>query len=799
MVILRTATLRCFAFHMTPFQSTIKFPLRLQVLLSLGLAGLCLMATLGALLPRVVVTRFDHQEDQRMRADTFRVAQALQTELKSLSTFVVNWSSWDDTYQYVLRPTRTYETSNLMPSTFESSRLNLMLFLDRRGRTVQARAYDLETQKLVSGTGLAREVLERAGRDLIPGGGQDVRQGIVTLSSGPWLFAARPVLTSAGKGPPVGTVVLGRQLTPFLLSELKRDAHLSLSLTPAPASLVARIRRAPAGVPTEVVSADRLLGYQVVPDLSGRQDLALTVGAERQDHANGLLTARTILLAVLAVVLLFTVLSMVLVEWLVLDRLGRYRQQVRVIMAREQPNSRFPVTGQDELSDLGHALNGLLDQTELNQRQLHFQATYDDLTGLPNRSEFKRALDAAVQRARPFAVMLLDLDNFKAINDTLGHDVGDEVLQATAARLAPAVPPGGLLARLGGDEFAVLLPAGADETLFRVQAQALMDTLTLPLSTNVVDLQVRSSAGVSCWPADASDAATLLRYADLAMYRAKVLKGGLESYHASLSVQALHRSELERSLQGVLERGELWLAYQPVVDLVTARPVGCEALLRWNSPLHGPVSPDEFISIAEERGLIQDIGLWVLREACSRAAQWHRAGHPLKVAVNVSAVQLRGAAFAGNVASILGETGLPPSLLELEVTETAVMANLAEATWQLQQVRSLGVSVALDDFGTGYASLELVRELPLDKLKLDRSFVTGAEGDTRRQLIVGSVIRLARDLHLQVVAEGVETGQQRDMLLALQCPLAQGYLYSRPVGHEELRAWLQDGVVRGGA
>ena len=447
---------------MTPLRFIIKFPLRLQVLLALGLAGLCLVATLGALLQLVVVTRFDHQEQQRMQANTLRVDRALQTELTSLSTFVVNWSSWDDTYQYVLRPSRTYETSNLMPSTFESSKLNLMLFLNQRGQTVQARAYDLKTRKLVSAAGLAREVLERGGRELIPGDEQGVRQGIVMMSSGAWLFAARTILTSTGKGPSVGTVVLGRQLTPILLSDLKRDVQLSLSLTPAPASLVARIRQAPAGVLTEAVSADRLLGYRIVRDLSGRMALALSVGADRQDHLNGLLTARTILLAVLAVVLLFTVLSMALVEQLVLNRLSRYRQQVRVIMTREQPNSRFPVTGQDELSDLGHALNGLLDQTELNQRQLRFQATYDDLTGLTNRSEFKRALAAAVEQARPFAVMLLDLDNFKAINDTLGHDVGDEVLQAAAARLALAVPPGGLLARLGGDEFAVLLPTTAD-------------------------------------------------------------------------------------------------------------------------------------------------------------------------------------------------------------------------------------------------------------------------------------------------------------------------------------------------
>jgi diguanylate cyclase (GGDEF)-like protein len=569
---------------MTLPQPSIKFPLRLQVLLALALAGLCLMVTLGYLLPRFVVTRFDRQEEARMHEDTLRVTQALQTELKSLSTFVVNWSSWDDTYAYVRRPTRAYETSNLTAPSFESIHINLLLFLDQRGQVVKASAYDLLARKSVPGDQLAREILNRTQHNLIPNGKQDSRQGIVMLTSGPWLVAARPVLTSTGSGPSVGTVVMGRQLTTALLSDLKRDSKLSLTLTPATADVVSRITKA-AGVLIGNKGQTRLVGQSIVRDLRGRPTLVLSVGAAREDHLNGLVAARTILLSVLAVVLVFTVLSMFLVERLVLNRLGQYRRQVQVIRTREQLSSRFPVSGHDELSDLGHALNGLLDQTELSQRQLRHQATYDELTGLPNRNEFKRALAAMVLTARPFAIMLLDLDNFKAINDTLGHDVGDEVLRATATRLIPAVPTGGVLARLGGDEFAVILPGTPDDPLRDVEAQTLIGTLAQPLSTSVIDIQLWASAGVSHWPGDATDAATLLKYADLAMYRAKASQSRLEHYRTVLSDQAQQRSDIERSLQGVLERRELWLAYQPVVDLHTGRPVGCEALLRWDSPL----------------------------------------------------------------------------------------------------------------------------------------------------------------------------------------------------------------------
>jgi predicted signal transduction protein with EAL and GGDEF domain len=377
--------------------------------------------------------------------------------------------------------------------------------------------------------------------------------------------------------------------------------------------------------------------------------------------------------------------------------------------------------------------------------------------------------------------------------------VGDEVLRGTARRLLQALPPGGLVARLGGDEFAVLLldhgDAAHTELHAETQIHGLLHAMTQPLPTSAVELQVWASAGVSRWPGDAQDPSALLRYADLAMYQAKATRTPVAQYHPALSQAAQRHSELERSLQGVLDRGELWLAYQPVVDLSSGQITGCEALLRWQSPRHGAVSPAVFIPIAEERGHIQQIGNWVLHEACARAASWARSGQPVRVAVNVSAVQLRSAHFATDVAAVLRATGLPPTLLELEVTETAVMANLTEATRQLALVRASGVSVALDDFGTGYASLEMVRELPLDKLKLDRSFVTGAERDLRRQIIVSAIIGLARDLELLVVAEGVETPQQRDMLLDLQCPLAQGYLYARPLPHDELSALLRRGAA----
>ncbi|MEW6420290.1 MAG: EAL domain-containing protein [Deinococcota bacterium] len=773
----------------TPPAIPLRFSLRLKVLAALGLAGLCLMLVLAALLPGLIVARFDRQETERMREETQRARRAIASELANLGTYVLNWTVWDETYEYVQHPNRDYERSNLTPPTFQSARVNLFLYIDRRRRLISAWNYDLEHQRFVPAAPVAAQVMRSSAVLLQFPGPQAVRAGLLMLSDGPWLLAARPVLTGAGTGPIAGSMVIGKRLTPAVLNELKLDPRLSLQLQ------AARPTDATGEISVQPLSEWQLEGQTRLLDLYGQPSLLLRVTAAREDHANGLAAARVILITVLALVLLFTGLTMLLVERLVLRRLATYRHHVQSFQEEGGYGARFPVTGQDELSALGEALNHLLDRTEEHQRQLVQQATQDELTGLPNRRFFRERLGALLRVGQPFAVVLIDLNDFKTINDTLGHEVGDEVLRAVAVRFLGALRPETqeLVARLGGDEFVLLLPDTPQAVPATERTAAILASLHAPLPTSAGELFVSASAGLSRWPDEYGqlDASALLKHADLAMYRAKASGVPLELYTPILSEEAQQRSVIERDLRGTLERGEFALVYQPVVNLDSGKTVGCEALLRWNHPELGAVSPQCFIPIAEESGLIGELGLWVLRTACTQAERWRAAGQPLKVAVNLSAVQLRSEAFAGQVARILADCHLPPDLLELEVTETAVMDDLPRAVQQLAQVRALGVTVALDDFGTGYASLELVRELPLDKLKLDRSFLSGAEADRRRQIIIASVIRMAGELGWQVVAEGVETREQVALLLAWDCPLAQGYLYARPMGPDELCAFLQ--------
>jgi diguanylate cyclase (GGDEF)-like protein len=421
---------------------------------------------------------------------------------------------------------------------------------------------------------------------------------------------------------------------------------------------------------------------------------------------------------------------------------------------------------------------------------------HDALTGLPNRSQFEdrlgQALSAAERDGRTLAVMVYSLDRLRTINETLGYLNGDEALRAVARRLAAALPPGGMAARWGGNEFAVLLTQvrGADDVV--AATLAAREALKAPLTVGGHELSVSTSAGIGMYPCDGLDAAGLLRKALAALRRAKEHGGGdYQFYAAEINVRALAHLILENSLRRAVENDELVLHYQPQVDTATGKVVTLEALVRWRHPEHGLIPPMEFIPMAEETGLIIPIGEWVLRQACAQAKAWQDEGfEALPVAVNLSVRQFRRKDLPELVARVLDETRLPPSCLRLELTESCVMEDVGFAAGVLRELKAKGVGVSVDDFGTGYSSLSYLRRLPVDELKIDRSFVHAATDDEDDAAVVAAVIQLAHTLRLQVVAEGVETEAQLELLRSLGCGRAQGYLFSRPQPAEEVRRQL---------
>ncbi|MDR2839418.1 MAG: EAL domain-containing protein [Azonexus sp.] len=440
--------------------------------------------------------------------------------------------------------------------------------------------------------------------------------------------------------------------------------------------------------------------------------------------------------------------------------------------------------------------------TDISERRhaealIRHAAQYDALTALPNRgtlvTHLAESLPGARRHHQHLAVLLIDLDHFKLINDTLGHRIGDGVLLHVAQRLAKLLRESDYVARFGGDEFVVILPAINSPADAATVANKIVSALAAPIEVAEHELHTSPSIGITLFPDDGDDGDTLLKNADTAMYHAKAAgRNNFQFFASEMNRATTERLDLERKLRHALARGELTLHYQPQFDAGSRRPVGVETLLRWNHPNDGMIAPCRFIPIAEQNGMIVDIGEWVLHSACRQMKRWLDDGlAPLRVAVNVSARQLRQRDFCEMVAGALADSGLPPELLEIEITESSVMENPQETIGILQKLSSMGITLAIDDFGTGYSSLAYLKLFPIDHLKIDRSFVADIEHDLNDRTIAFGTIALAHSLGLKVVAEGVETEDQYVLLRGNGCDEIQGYLFSLPLPADAAFAFLR--------
>jgi len=446
-----------------------------------------------------------------------------------------------------------------------------------------------------------------------------------------------------------------------------------------------------------------------------------------------------------------------------------------------------------------HDVSSAREQT----RKLSYLAQHDALTDLPNRTllndRLTQAISLAVRHKQKLGLLFLDLDRFKHINDSLGHSIGDRLLQLVARRLTGCVRSSDTVSRQGGDEFVILLSEMAHAQDAAVIAEKVLHVLSSPYLIDRHQLHVTASIGIVTYPGDGMDVETLMKNADIAMYHAKDTgRNVFQFFKPDMNVRAVARHSLEEGLRHSIERQEFVLHYQPKIDLQTGSIVGAEALIRWHDAQRGLIPPAQFIPVAEECGFIVPIGRWVLREACRQARLWQKSGlPPVRIAVNVSAVELRAKDFIANVRKILDETGLEPRCLEVELTETFLMQDSTYTIAVLRDLKDIGVHIALDDFGTGYSSLSYVKRFPIDTLKIDQSFVRDLVTDADDASIVRAVIGMGKNLHMRVVAEGIETPEQLAFLQHHGCPFGQGYYFSPPVPAKEFGQLL--GVSAGAA
>jgi diguanylate cyclase (GGDEF)-like protein len=441
------------------------------------------------------------------------------------------------------------------------------------------------------------------------------------------------------------------------------------------------------------------------------------------------------------------------------------------------------------------------DELDRRQQELAFMATHDALTGLPNRTLILDRLEQMLVRSRhsqtPVAALFIDLDNFKHVNDSLGHGAGDQLLQAVASRLDGVVRDVDALGRLGGDEFVVVaaemsLVAGPE-----LVAERLLDALKEPFALKGLQTPLSVTASIGIAAGERTSAGELLRDADIAMYRAKWDgKSRYVVFDSGMQDSMQSRMELEMDLRVAHANEEFFLVYQPTFDLSDMRPTGVEALIRWHSPSRGVVQPDDFIPLLEETGLIVDVGRWVLRCACAQVARWHEDGHPIGIAVNVSARQLDSDEIVTDVQCALSESGLDAGTLTIEITETTLMRNIEETARRLIAVKALGVRVAIDDFGTGYSSLAHLRQFPVDALKIDRSFITGLLNNDEGKTLIHTLVQLGKGLSIETIAEGIEQPGELSLLRDELCDGGQGFLFARPLDVAGTEAFLEQCATR---
>jgi diguanylate cyclase (GGDEF)-like protein len=570
-------------------------------------------------------------------------------------------------------------------------------------------------------------------------------------------------------------------------------------LQPTQGPMTITAQRCAAGLPVVVRDAPVLHEGQLVANLRLSFDATEIdqMVAQRQRIMWWLVAVQV----VVGVIVLLGVLSLRL-----LRPIHRLKLQASTLAARDSVPS-LPWRQRDELGQLGQHLNTvrariqeLFEELEAKNKQLSKMAMYDHLTGLPNRTLFRELFQheaAAARRQQDHcALLFIDLDRFKAINDSMGHAAGDELLLGISQRLVATLRESDIVCRVSGDEFLVLLTQAGSIEQVSVTVERLLRAIQVPLllPRAASTAQVSASIGVALYPGNGDDFETLARCADLAMYKSKDMgKGRYCFYEHDLDIALRSRLELERELLQAIANHELLLHYQPVFDMRSGRVVGCEALVRWLHPQRGLLMPGTFIQTAEETGLIRELGLWTLDAACAQLASWKAAGlHPGRIAVNVSALQFRDQRLPQVLHTAMQTYDIQPGELELELTESTLMSDTESAQATVASLRELGVALAIDDFGTGYSSLSYIKRLRPDKLKIDRSFVKDLPDDADDRALTEAIVSIAQALSITVVAEGVETAEQRDYLLGLGCALQQGYLLGRPMPAEQLLALMAE-------
>lgn len=738
---------------------------------------------------------------------------AIDFELNDLKKTAIDWAEWDDAYQFAEDGNQEFIDGNLGASFFENLRLDSMVYMNQSAEFVYAQQLNEDATALEP----VPDALKKQLVQLVGNHPHTNIQGILSVPGGAMLVAATPVLTSNGDGPSHGTLIIYRFLNSKEITFLSAiiDQDISVEDATVQESFLEKDHD-PSAVNLQVISDKIIRGTATLHDLYGSPAVTVSLNMNRDMTMTGSAGVISVVIALIASSFVFSLLITSFVNRVILSRVLSMSRSIKAIGEHDDPAERLPPDGYcDELSGMTSEINVMLDRlheshkqiadsehelrsiaAELHQEvavrkkaqdEISYLAYHDHLTGLPNRLHFSEHLNHAIQLTKRteklLAILFLDLDGFKMINDSMGHLAGDLLLIEVSNRLKLMLRDSDTIARLGGDEFIVMVENIGNGKAIENIAKKILNSFREPFVLNNQECFISTSIGIAVCPPDGEDSETLIKNADIAMYRAKE-KGKNQYVMCSEGIKnkVLETMLISNHLFRALEREEFEVFYQPQINCNTNSIVGAEALIRWHHPEMGMVLPGKFISIAEQTGLILPIGEWVLRTACMQNKAWQDAGYPkIRVGVNLSIRQFQNHNIVSEVQCILNDTGFDPSFLELEITESIAMREQGYILESLNMLRNMGIHIAIDDFGTEYSSMNHLKQLPVDRIKIPMPFVHGIDMGTKDQAITKSIIVLAKSLGLNVIAEGVETKTQHDFLTQKMCDEIQGFYHYKPM------------------
>ena len=796
----------------------------------IGIMAVMLILTTGMvylILHTVMHDKINILEDKYIIENVERTKKEIFKEIEVLDTIVMDWAVWDNSYQFMIDKNPDYIKANLSEDTLNNLKVNIMLFIDNKGNLVHGEGYDLQKKENVP----IDEALLKYIKDHSLLQNNDVKyrkSGIVTLNGKDLiLLSICPILTSAGEGPINGYIVLGANFTEKKIADIGEELSSEIKLTFLKDFEYDRkfFDLKDDKIQIDAVSDQKIIGRAFLDDIDGKHLLLLSIEKNRDINNIGEAGIKATLWLLLGLFFLFAIIITVILDRGILLRFQELSNDIRKIGEGKDLSVRLKRQNiDDELTDVSNEINGMLGalersqlflsksesalkkaieklqdevlEHEKTQEQIKYIAYHDTLTGLPNRNLLNELLVHSITLAernnKCMAVLFLDIDGFKMINDIKGHGMGDQILQEVAERLLKTLRKSDVIARHGGDEFIVIIEELDNCSGVELIANKIINCFQEPFHLENQDYFLTTSVGVAVYPADGQTPDMLIKNADIAMYKAK--ENGKNQYLFCTPVMkdvANEMMELSTNLYRAIEKNELELYYQPQLSCHNNQIMGVEALIRWRHPVMGLISPAKFIPIAEKTGLILPIGEWVLRTACQQNKKWQEQGLPkIRMGVNLSLRQFHNNDLLNLVESVLKETKLAPQYLELEITETIAMKEKSYIINTLNAFRQIGVSIAIDDFGTEYSSLSYLKHLPVDRLKVAMQFIRGIGIDHKDEALAKGIIVLAKSIGMNVIAEGVETKEQLEFLKNHNCDEIQGYYFFKPLAEAEMTKLL---------